>query len=912
MAVSPSTIKIDYARDNNLTDFALQTLKERYLIPGENSPQDAFARASAAFADDEAHAQRLYDYVSNLWFMFATPLLSNGGTDRGLPISCFLLPVEDSRQGIFDHWAEVGWLSSLGGGVGSYWGDLRSQGEKTSKGSASTGVIPFIAAEDRIILSVSQGGTRRGSEAAYLDINHPEIEEFITLRKSTGGDENRKALNLHNAVNITDEFMEAVRDDTDFNLVDPHSQVVKKVVKARNLWRLLIETRMQTGEPYFHFVDTSNRHLPATQKAKGLKVRQSNLCVVGSTELLTDKGYMPIEGLEGTSVSVWNGEEYSQVDVVKTGEQQEVIRVWFDDGGFIDCTPYHKFYDVMGRETRAANLKNGEELQYFRHPEIELKTDLKVKKEEAYVAGYATFGGFEDNNRLAVFVPNTYNDRVTKRLLTPSVDMATDEFGTIVRYEPKTINSGYTPLRWKAASRRAWFAGALDAVADWIDVDGVWWLSLGSTDEQTIREMRLAALELGFRPRVRMTDTMNAFMLNARDVSVLISEGLLLRHEAKPLDDLVGRSQIVVDVHPLPYRADTFCATEPKRNRLVFNGVQTGNCTEITLPTGRDDQGRKRTAVCCLSSLNADKYDEWRDHPMFIEDLMRMLDNCLDVFIRKAPEQIANAVYSATMERSVGLGLMGFTSYLQQHRIAYESDAARLINKAIFTHVRQKSDEASLKLGAARGEAPDMIGTGHRFAHRRAIAPNASSSILCGGVDPACELGRAMFFLHKTLSGSFPVRNRYLKAMLASIGQDTDEVWKSIAANEGSVQHLECLSDIDKAVFKTAIEVDQRWVIIHAADRQPDIDQAQSTNLFFPFDADAGYLSEVHFDAWRMGLKSLYYLRSTTPNRAENTNTKVERIKMTDAVEETLEDLAALAMGGPPVMEESACIACEG
>jgi ribonucleotide reductase alpha subunit len=328
------------------------------MLPGETSPQHAFARASAAFADDEAHAQRLYDYVSKGWFMFATPLLSNGGTDRGLPISCFLSTAEDSREGIFDHWTETGWLSSVGGGVGGYW-PLRSNGKKTSKGSSSTGMIPFIAVMDRLILSVSQGGTRRGSYAAYCDIDHPEIEEFITMRKPTGGDANRKGTNIHNAVNITDEFMRAVRDDADFHLRDPKTREVTKTLRARELWRLIIDTRMQTGEPYCHFIDTSNRGLPESQKKKGLRVNQSNLCVAPGTELLTDKGYRPIAALANQPANVWNGERFSPVTVEHTGENMEMVRVWFEDGSHLDCTPYHKFYDQKGVEYRAADLKAG-------------------------------------------------------------------------------------------------------------------------------------------------------------------------------------------------------------------------------------------------------------------------------------------------------------------------------------------------------------------------------------------------------------------------------------------------------------------------------------------------------------------------------------------------------------------------
>jgi ribonucleotide reductase alpha subunit len=365
---------------------------------------------------------------------------------------------------------------------------------------------------------------------------------------------------------------------------------------------------------------------------------------------------------------------------------------------------------------------------------------------------------------------------------------------------------------------------------------------------------------------------------------------------------------VVADIHPLPWRSDTFCFTEPKRGRGVFNGVLTGNCTEITLATGRDDQDKKRTAVCCLSSVNAEKFEEWKDDPLFIEDVMRMLDNVLQDFIDRAPPELAYAVYSATQERSVGLGLLGFHAALQQRSIPFESNAARAFNMRLFKHIRRRADTASVKLGIERGEAPDMAGTGERFAHKMAIAPNASSSILCGDTSPSIEPWRSNAYLHKTLSGSFPVKNPYLVRELERLGLNTQAIWKQIIGDEGSIQHLGTRVDqggyppvyvfedtgieVDAAewehvrlVFKTFTELDMRWVVQHGRDRQSEIDQAQSINVAFPHDADAGYISEVHFMGWDpegegTPLKSYYYYRSTTPKRAENTNSKVERKKV--------------------------------
>jgi ribonucleoside-diphosphate reductase alpha chain len=493
MPISPNEVAIDLGRDERLTRHAIETLQDRYLVGQETSPQEGFARAAAAFADDVAHGNRIYDYVSRGWMMFATPVLSNGGTDRGLPISCFLNYVPDSRKGILDHYVENGWLASMGGGIGGYWGHLRSKGASTSRGSKTSGKIAFAGVVDRQMLAFNQGGTRRGSYAAYTDISHPEIEEWIGMRKASGGDMNRKTLNLNHAVNITDDFMECVRDDKTWNLVDPHSGKVTATHKARDLFRKLVETRHQTGEPYLIFIDTANRALPQPLKDRGLRIHHSNLC------------------------------------------------------------------------------------------------------------------------------------------------------------------------------------------------------------------------------------------------------------------------------------------------------------TEIFLPTNED-----RTAVCCLSSVNLATYDEWKDDPLFIEDLMRMLDNVLQQFIDTAPPEMWRAVNSAKSERSVGLGAMGWHTFLQDRLIAWESDLARGYNLMIFEDMQAKTEAASLKLGAERGEAPDMEGTGHRFGHRMALAPNASSSIFLH-VSPATEPWASNAFVHKTLSGNHPVRNPSLEKLLEAKGMNTKEVWKEIIGNGGSSRHLDCLSDHEKA-----------------------------------------------------------------------------------------------------------------
>ena len=576
---------INYERDELLTDFGKTTLKDRYLLPEETSPQDGFMRAAKAFSDNDEMAQRIYDYASKLWFMFSTPILSNGGTNRGMPISCFLNYVGDSREGLTGHYTENAWLASIGGGIGGYWGDVRSDGVMTSGGSQSSGSIPFLHVVDSEILAFSQGKTRRGSYAAYIDISHPEIIEFLEMRKPSGGDIHRKCLNLHHAVNISDKFMQLIEKciaeptyDDSWNLIDPHTKEVIRTVSARELWQKLLENRVATGEPYVSFIDTINEALPETQKKLGLKVHHSNLC------------------------------------------------------------------------------------------------------------------------------------------------------------------------------------------------------------------------------------------------------------------------------------------------------------TEITLPTNEE-----RTAVCCLSSVNLEKFDDWKNDSLFIPDLVRFLDNALTYFITHAPDSVFRAKFSATQERSIGLGAMGFHAYLQSKNIPFEGALAKSLNMKMFKSIKEQAVEESKRLGVKRGEAPDMEGTGMRNAHLLAVAPNASSSIICGTTSPSIEPYRANAYVQKTMSGSFLVKNKYLEKLLEKKGINNDAIWSSIVSQRGSVLHLKELSDYEKDIFKTGIEINQQWIIEHAADRQKYICQGQSVNVFVPADVNIKELHDIHMLAWKRKLKTLYYCRSEAIKRAELISKKIERTIIPEA-----------------------------
>jgi ribonucleoside-diphosphate reductase alpha chain len=561
-------VEMDHSRDSLLTEFGKDTLRDRYLLPGETY-QDLFVRVASAYADDAEHAQRLYDYISRLWFMPATPVLSNGGTGRGLPISCYLNSVPDSLEGIVGTWNENVWLASRGGGIGTYWGSVRGIGEPVGLNGKTSGIIPFVRVMDSLTLAISQGSLRRGSAAVYLDISHPEIEEFLEIRKPSG-DFNRKALNLHHGVLVTDEFMEAVRDGSEFTLRSPRDGSERGSVDARSLFQKLVETRLATGEPYIIFIDQVNRSMPRHHRELGLKVSTSNLC------------------------------------------------------------------------------------------------------------------------------------------------------------------------------------------------------------------------------------------------------------------------------------------------------------SEITLPTGRDHLGKDRTAVCCLSSLNLETWDQWNGDKVFIEDVMRFLDNVLQDYIDRAEPGMERAAYSAMRERSVGLGVMGFHSFLQARGLPFEGAMAKSWNLKIFKHIRAQVDEASMMLAKERGPCPDAadMGVMERFSCKMAIAPTASISIIAGGTSACIEPIPANIYTHKTLSGSFSIRNPHLEKLLMEKSKNSEGVWSTILERGGSVQHLDFLTPEEKDVFKTSFEIDQRWLIELAADRTPYIDQATSLNLFIPADVDKWDLLMLHYRAWELGIKSLYYLRSKSVQRA--------------------------------------------
>ena len=582
-------ITIDLGYDNNLTDFSKKLLRDYYMQDHEESPQESFARAAVAFSYNHINkeydlslAQRVYDYAAKGWFMFSSPILSNapmiGKKELGLPISCFLTYVDDSLEGLISHTDELRWMSVKGGGVGGHWSSIRSNS------NISPGPVPFLKTVDSDMTAYRQGKTRKGSYAAYMDISHPDIVEFLNIRMPTGGDVNRKCFNLNNAVNVTDDFMEAVTEGRDWNLVDPNDGSIRDTLDARKLWQRIIQIRFRTGEPYINFIDEANRHLPKFQKDLGLKIHGSNLC------------------------------------------------------------------------------------------------------------------------------------------------------------------------------------------------------------------------------------------------------------------------------------------------------------NEIHLATSKD-----RSAVCCLSSLNVEKFDEWQDSTI-VEDLIEYLDNVLQFFIDNAPKHLNRAIKSAELERSLGLGAMGFHAYLQSKNIPFESGIAKAANINIFSLIQERAKQKTSELATLKGECPDGKGHGVRNSHLLAIAPNANSSIIAG-TSPSIEPWKSNAYTHRTRVGSYLVKNPHLEKVLKSYWSDQDKdgikrwldkQWKSIILAEGSVQHLDFMSDWHKEVFKTAFELDQRWIVDHAGDRQEFICQGQSVNLFFPAGTDKSYVNVVHLRAWKKKLKGLYYLRTNAGASAEKVSQKVEQNKLQD------------------------------
>lgn len=887
------TIEIDPTRNANLGEMGAIILKEnKYMLPEETCPQEAFARAAIAYASSQEHAQRIYDYASQNWFMFASPVLSNAGNPRGLPISCYLIDVEDSRQGLADSWKEMLFLSTNGGGVGMNMSEIRSVGTGTSRGTSTPGMMAFLKVVDSLTAASKQGEVRRGATAVYMDVSHPEIVEFINCRKVTGGDINRKCTNIHNAVNIPDAFMHAVIADEDWTLTDPHTKKEVSKIKARELWSEILRLRMETGEPFIHFIDASNRSLPQPLKDRGLKIKSSNLCVAPDTLILTKQGYFPIKGFKDENVTIWNGKEWSEVTVRRTspdGQKVDLIEIRCDDGSVINCTRGHKFYIKHGKkhiEIAASDLKPGMKLE-----NMDLPMDVKFSDKEfpdAYSHGFYCGDGNDNSTHSWVYAPKySVIPSFTKGSVdtNPSNPRRKWTHGTFDYPKYSVPTSKFSMI-----SCLDWLAGYLDADACVLNHKNAQGLQMVSINGRFLNNIRLLLQSMGVHASLKehrkpgrkiikgteyATKSIHRLTVTAKGVKRLLELGLSCRRLALlPADKQNPAHEVVTPVSILSVKAtgrkdETFCFTEPKRHKGVFNGILTGQCSEILLPTAPG-----YTAVCCLSSINAEYFDKWKQVPTFIPDLVEMLDNVLSMFIKKAPPEMANAIFSAQKERSIGLGLMGFHSFLQKHNIPFESATASAFNHLLFNMIKTAADTHSEYLAGTRGEPEYLTGTGKRFAHIMAIAPNATSSDICGNTSPSIEPITANIYSKDTARGSFIIRNKFLQKVLEVDypEQNIEEVWDSIIANDGSVQHLTFMKQVHKDVFKTARELDQMWIIEHAANRQKYIDQGQSVNLFFSKEVPFQYLHAVHKAAWEKGLKTLYYAYSKNMAKGVNTS----------------------------------------
>lgn len=901
-------------------DISRRILEGRYLLEGE-TPEQGMRRAAKAYSSTDAHAERLYEYATKGWMMFASPVLSNAGNRKGLPISCYTTEMQDDLYDIMNTLTEVATMSSRSGGVGLYAGNLRSDGTMTSRGNESTGMLPFIKCVDPLMVAFKQGRTRGGATAIYLDVSHPEIEEFISARKPTGGDPRRKFLDLHHAVNIPDKFMEAVIAGEGWELIDSHTKQIKHIVPARKLWEEILAARIERGEPYIHWIDEANRQMHPELQKRGLAINTSNLCVAPETRVLTRSGWRKIIDLaESPEVDVWNGEEWSSVTPVRTGQQQELIRVHFSDGSSIDCTPYHKFYiqNSYGDPSvcvRAAELKSGDKIEKFSLPTAGARfSDTHFP--DAYSFGFYCGDGTKDSASSWVYAPK--NEVVSK--LRGSVTESFDPYGR-KRWDHGSwdFDKFTVPLNYSLQSQLEFLAGYLDADACVVESTHCQNIQVVSVNRDFLHQIKLMLQSMGVPSTLCGRRDAGEYMLpkndgtgesgpyeckklwllniNGTGVKRLVELGLptariKLNAVQEPQRD-ASRFVYVTSVEVTGRVDDTYCFTEPLRGRGVFNGIITGNCSEIELATNQD-----RSGVCCLSSLNLLYYDDWKDTTI-VEDMVEMLDNVITVFVQKVTEcsiadldkekpetledfiavamfngaskkslPLMKAAFSAYRERSLGLGTMGWHSYLQLKSVPFESSVAVGMNRRIFAEIKGKAKAHSRYLATVRGEAPDLVGSGDRNANILAIAPNSTSSLICGQASPSIEPVAGHIMKQNTLSGTLYIKNPVLDALIQERVTDPEAAWREINRRKGSVQTLSFLDTWEKGVFKTAYEIDQRWVVEHAIARQPYICQAQSVNLFFRPNADnvidKSHVSAVHMKAWKGKLKTLYYCRTDT------------------------------------------------
>jgi len=879
-----------------LTEAGLASLSGGYLLDGE-TVRDAYWRicnSIAGYLKKPELADKFFDYSFNKgWLCFSSPVLSNCGTNRGLPISCYSYTTPDSLQGIYDSYKEAAMLTKYGGGLGCDWNAVRARGTPISQNGKSNGVISWLKILDSMMWATSQGGVRRGNAAPYLSVDHGDFKEFLQIRKPKG-DINRQCQNLHHGAIITNDFM---------NRCKARDQ------ESLNTWNDILYTRLTTGEPYMLFVDNAQKEDPIWYKDKGLSTKVSNLCVSPETEILTSNGFKVISELENQKVIIWNGEEWSETTIFKTGENQELLEVEFSNGETLKCTPYHKFKIQKGYdrgsgknkleiiEKRAYELEENDKLIKWDLPFIEFNKSMK----DPYTQGFFSGDGcsFNGKNHIDLYgekqkLLNFFNYKENR-----SMNLSAGKLRIYINDSYKKFE---VPSNHTLDSRLKWLAGLLDSDGT-VAINGTnKALQIGSIKKDFLIEVKRMLMTMGVESKVtKMRDsgenllpdgkggnkfynTKSSYrlLIGSNDLIKLKELGLecnrlILETEKNPNRDATQFVKIT-KIKKLEEKSDTYCFTESKRNMGIFNGILAGNCAEIMLHTDED-----HTFVCCLSSMNLAKWDEWKDTDA-VKVATWFLDGVMEEFIQKAREKVGfeRSVRFAEKSRALGLGVLGWHTLLQQKMIPFEDMQALFLNKLIFNKLQKDSKEASKELAKEYGEPEWLEGYGYRNSHQLAVAPTVTNSVIAGQVSPGIEPIAANIFIHKTAKGNFVVKNPNLIKLLEAKNQNTSEVWEEINSNGGSVKTLNFLSDEEKLVFKTAREINQFVVIKQAADRQPFIDQGQSVNLFFTYpdpetkrnnpgleEEVAQYISDVHKNAWELGLKSLYYLRSEGAVKAD-------------------------------------------
>lgn len=877
-----------------VTEETQDMLERGYLLPGQTIEEKVKIKAKYAseLLGRPDLEEQFYNMLALGWTSLSSPIWANFGENRGLPIACYSSYVPDSIDGIFKTNHEIARMTSLGGGTSGYF-PLRPKGSSIKGGGKTSGAVSFVEIFDTTIKNVSQSGVRRGGFAAYMDIDHPEIIDFMRIK-----DKDSPMQSINSAVNVTDDFM---------------NRMINGDGKAREVWAEVLRNRREKGIPYISFIDNVNNNAPQPYKDKGLRINQSNLCVTGDTKILTSSGYIPIEELEDEYVSVWNGEEWSEVEVLKTGINQEVFEVKTDSGHTIKATPYHKWYVQEGYnrgtgqnalkilEKRTEELQEGDKLIKFDLPIIEGKKELKY----AYTQGFFSGDGYcnkdsvmkskiylyHEKRDLLSYIDRRPRQNQRGQILNQDAIGIQEDQNRLNDYLPVDIinNKSFVPgAEYTIKSRLDWLAGLLDSDGTVTDLNGSQTIQVGSINPEFLHETQLMLQTLGCVSKVTFSRKAGSYMMpanngtgedkpynckdsyrlliNGNSVYNLVQLGLepkRLKVSGKKPNRECSAFTKIKSVEVLPDLYDTYCANEPKKNKLMFDGVLTGNCNEIWLHTSEEE-----SLVCCLSSLNLATYEDWKDSNV-VELLTYFLDAVITDFIEKTENMsgMERARKFALRSRAIGIGVLGWSSYLQQERISFESPLATALTGKIFKQVREQSYKASEKLALEYGEPELMVGYGRRNVTTMAVAPTTSSSSILGQVSPGIEPFKSNYYVVGLAKGSFPRINKELEKILIEKGYNTQDVWKSIKENKGSVQHLDFLSNEEKEVFKTFEEIHPLSIIKQNAVRQKYVDQGVSLNMLIPHNVPIKDINSWYIEAWKTGTKGLYYQRGTSVSK---------------------------------------------